>query len=88
MLVLNISCQHLGDECNLEGFLVPFGHRVGGMYIFGIYASWLNICQLAKYMFVLAISCKHLGDECNLEGFIVPFWHKVVGMYIFGICVS
>ena len=22
-LVLNISCQHLGDECNLEGFLVP-----------------------------------------------------------------
>ena len=44
MFLLNISCQHLGDECNLGGFLVPFGHRVGGMYIFGIYVSWLNIC--------------------------------------------
>merc|ERR1719239_1663588 len=48
-LVLNISCQHLGDECNLEGFLVPFGHRVGGMYIFGIYVSWLNICLYWLY---------------------------------------
>ena len=28
MLILDISCQHLGDECKLEGFCVPFGHRV------------------------------------------------------------
>ena len=28
-LVLDISCQHLGDECKLEGFCVPFGHRIG-----------------------------------------------------------
>ena len=27
--VLDISCQQLGDECKLEGFCVPFGHRVG-----------------------------------------------------------
>ena len=26
---IDISCQRLGDECNLEGFCVPFGHRVG-----------------------------------------------------------
>ena len=29
MLVLDITCQQLGDECKLEGFCVPFGHRVG-----------------------------------------------------------
>ena len=28
MLVLDITCQQLGDECKLEGFCVPFGHRV------------------------------------------------------------
>ena len=32
-LVLDISCQHMGDESKLEGFCVPFGHRVG-KYIF------------------------------------------------------
>ena len=26
-MILDISCQHLGDECKLEGFCVP-GHRV------------------------------------------------------------
>ena len=39
----------MGDERKLEGFLVPFGHRVGGMYIFGIYVSWLNICLYWLY---------------------------------------
>ena len=29
----------LGDECKLGGCLVPFGHRVGRMYIFGICIS-------------------------------------------------
>ena len=29
MSVLDISCQHLGDECKLDGFCVPFGHKVG-----------------------------------------------------------
>ena len=29
MLILDISCQHLGDECKLEGFCAPFGRRVG-----------------------------------------------------------
>ena len=27
MLILDISCKHLEDECKLEGFCVP-GHRV------------------------------------------------------------
>jgi hypothetical protein len=29
MLILDIPCQQLGDECKLKGFCVPFGHRVG-----------------------------------------------------------
>ena len=32
MLILDIcmiACQHLGDECKLEGFCVPFGYRAG-----------------------------------------------------------
>ena len=76
MLILDISCQHLGDECKLEGFCVPFGHRVGEctflkIYIcieymlptmWGVYVSW-------KYMLILDISCQHLGDECKLEDF-------------------
>ena len=37
MLVLDISCQHLGDECKLEGFCVPFGHRVGESTFLKIY---------------------------------------------------
>ena len=63
MFVLAISCKNLGDECNLEGFLVPFGHRVGGMNNF-----W-NMCKLAKYMFVLDIYCKLFGDESKLHMF-------------------
>ena len=38
LLVLDVSCQHLGDECDLEGFLVPFGHRVE-KYMFWDYIS-------------------------------------------------
>ena len=63
----------MGEECNLEGYIVHFGHRVGGMYIFGLCISWIDI-------FVLDITCQHLGDECNLEGFLVPFGHRVGGM--------
>ena len=33
MLILDISCQHLGDDCKLEGFCVPFGHRVGNVHL-------------------------------------------------------
>ena len=39
MFVLAISCKHLGDGCNLEGSIVPFWHKVVGMYIFGICVS-------------------------------------------------
>ena len=42
MLVLDISCQQLEDECKLEDF---FGHRVGeckfleNVYLYWIYAA-------------------------------------------------
>ena len=41
---MDIQCQLLGEEGNLESFLVPFWHIVVGMYNFGICVSWLNIC--------------------------------------------
>ena len=58
MLALNISCQHLGDECKLEGFCVPFGHRVGectfleNAYLYWIYAANIlgSMCQLNIYV--------------------------------------
>ena len=34
---MDISCQHLGDEYKLEGFLVPFGHMGGEIYILGFF---------------------------------------------------
>ena len=101
MLILDISCQHLGDECKLEGFCVP-----EKMYIFKyiylyIFTIW-GVCVSWIYMLVLDISCQHLGDECKLEGFCVPFGHRVgectfLKMYIcigymlptiWGVCVS
>ena len=45
MLVLDISCQHLGDACKLESFCAPLGHRVGeytilqNIYLYWIYAA-------------------------------------------------
>ena len=84
ILVLDISCQHLGDECKLEGFCVPFGHRVGECTISEMFICIGNmlptiwgVCISWIYMLVLDISCQHLGDECKLEGFCVPFGHKV-----------
>ena len=49
-----ISCQQLGEECKLEGFCVPFGHRVGectfleNAYFYSIYApnNLGSMCQL------------------------------------------
>ena len=65
-LILDIWCQHLWDECKLEGFCVPFGHRIWEciflkMYIcigymlptiWGVCVSWI-------YTLVLDISCQH-----------------------------
>ena len=58
MLILDISCQHIGDECKLEGFCVPFGHRVGDCTYFEIY-----IC--IGYM-----TPKILGIICHLKIFV------------------
>ena len=41
MLILDISCQHLGDDCKLEGFCVPFGHRVGNVHLWK-YEKWMS----------------------------------------------
>ena len=38
-LVLNISCQHLGEECELESFCAPLGRRVGECTFFNIYVG-------------------------------------------------
>ena len=91
-LVLNISCQHLGDECNLEGFLVPFGHRVGGMYIFGIYVSWLNICLYWLYHantwemnVIWGFHCAILAQGCGN----VHFWNMCqLAKYMFVLDIS
>ena len=37
ILVLYISCQHLGDECKLGGFCAPFERRVGECKILELY---------------------------------------------------
>ena len=66
---MDISCQPLGDECKLEGFCVPFGHRVGectfleNVYLYWIYAA-NNLGSMCR---VLDISCQHLGDECKFS---------------------
>ena len=52
MLILDISCQHLGDDCKLEGFCVPFGHRVGNVHL------W-------KYIFVLDI-CRNIPQNMGV----------------------
>ena len=54
MLVLDISCQHLGDECKLDGFCVPFGHRVGE-------------CTFLKFIFLLDIWCQQFGEYMSVE---------------------
>ena len=69
MLVLDISCQHLDDDCNLEGFFVPFGHRVGECTFLKITILLDMCCQQ------LDISHQPLGDDCKLKGFFVPFGH-------------
>ena len=61
MLILDISCQHLGDECKFEGFCVPFGNRVGECTLLEIY---ICIGYMMLYIY-------------KLEGFCVPFRHKV-----------
>ena len=54
MLIMDISCQHLGDDCNLEGFFVPFGHRVGE-------------CTFLKITILLDISCQQFGEYVSVE---------------------
>ena len=58
MLILDISCQHLNNECKLEGFCVPFGHRVGECtFLENVYLYWIcdvhnfwSVCQLNIYV--------------------------------------
>ena len=80
-MLLDISCQHLGDECKLEGFCVPFGHRVGEITFLRIYICIGYMTPIIVFVtwiyMILDISCQHLGDECKLEGFCVPFGHRI-----------
>ena len=64
MLVLDISCQHLGDECKLDGFCVPFGHKVGECTFLEMYncigymlpTIW-GVCFNWNYRLILDIWC-------------------------------
>ena len=76
MLILDISCQHLGDDCKLEGFCVPFGHRVWNVHL------WKNI-------FVLDICCQQFGEYVSVEniwvciGYIMPtIWGNIFGGFL------
>ena len=56
MLVLDISCQQLGDECKLEGFCV-LRAQGWGMYIFVKCILWCGGC-LVWWMFgVVDVRC-------------------------------
>ena len=57
IFVLDICCQHLGYMLHLEGFYVPFGHKV----------RECTFCNI--YIFVLDICYQQLGEMCQLEGF-------------------
>ena len=71
MLVLDISCQHLGDECKLEGFCVPFGHRVGECTFLKMYICigyiLPTIGGYIKYFHGVKLSAVPNS----------PFWHMV-----------
>ena len=54
MLIMDISCQHLGDDCNLEGFFVPYGHTVGE-------------CTFLKIAILLDICCQQFGAYVSVE---------------------
>ena len=60
MLIMDISCQHLGDDCNLEGFFVPFGHTVGE-------------CTFLKIAILLDICCQQFGAYVSVE-YICSYW--------------
>ena len=62
MLVLDISCQQLEDECKLEDFCVPFGHRVGectfleNVYC-GVVDVWCGGCPMWWMSGVVDVRC-------------------------------
>ena len=72
IFVLDICCQHLGYMLHLEGFYVPFGHKV----------RECTFCNI--YIFVLDICYQQLGEMCQLEGFCVPRNVHLV-IYIFAL---
>ena len=59
---MDISCQPLGDECKLEGFCVPFGHRVGectfleNVYC-GVVDVWCGGCPMWWMSGVVDVRC-------------------------------
>ena len=74
----------LGDECELEGFCVPCGHRVGEIHIFrNTYLYWINdannlesICQLNTSNGVLIgflhTSRNHLHSFTFVHSLVLP----------------
>ena len=70
MLIMDISCQHLGDDCNLEGFFVPFGHRVGECTFLKI-TILVDICLFITILF--DICCQQFGEYVSVEN-ICWYW--------------
>ena len=75
MLILNIACQHLEDECELEGW-------VGEIHIY-IYLYWIydannlgSICHLKIYVDIGYIM-PTFGGLMKVGGFLSALWHRV-----------
>ena len=76
MLIMDISCQHLGDDCKLKGFLCALRAQSWGIYIFenyhfiGYKLSTIYLGGLYMLTMDISISCQLLGDACKLKGFL------------------
>ena len=87
MLVLDISCQQLEDECKLEDFCVPFGHRVGectfleNVYC-GVVDVWCGGCPMWWMSGVVDVRC----GGC-LVWWMSYFTHSVVDVWCGGCLV-
>ena len=72
MLILDILCKHLGDECKPEGFCVPSGHRVRSEHL------W-------EYIFVLDICWQQFWEHVTVENIC---WYWIFHANIWGMNVS
>ena len=77
MLVLDISCQHMGDECKLKSFCAPFGRRVGECTFLKLYICiGYMLPTFGEHTSVEFIHC----SRAKLSGAqLSTFWGRTVG---------